>query len=739
MPVVHQRRYLRGGHSHCPFRFPKPLHIHRSGQILVIALLAITILAGLVFYVFNIGSQLNRRVQMQNAADAAAISGAGWMARSMNIIAMNNVTQSRLIALALVLDSLPLAAEMTIAEETGENSLSIALKEQIDANAIPSTKNDFLLRGLDEIRRQLNRKQAGTDQTHLDVIDAVDFALDQDDEKDLENSYNVKRDTHWTLDQSGDPPHGSIWKAVVALDKLSQAVLDSAGVLAQNDAVRFGKKNHAKAIMLVPITPKLPGYRGTFEDFKTLFTDHIRVIEDPETDRFVHDVVPFDLLNRLRQSTDVLKEIERIHTSVKGGAIPGFAWPHRLGPFARVYKWRDPIGRPNANWWEADYKVLQTGYTTYGPLEHALQVVLSSFGQMGQRGGIAYTSRFSRHVRKLAILKLAYALGLNAPQKIQYSDVWIHDFEEAKKFVEKSPELAVRVRYYRVAVDSAVPWPGFKGKGKSDPKWLTGRRGEPREEKTFHSRQIRPVLTDLMTTQPLWNWSWEQQVFGNKLPVPTGKKIANHVWIRKHEYQVRDYRWFNWRPRPKLDAQREIIPNSYDMYTLYRVVWYVWGGLEIRNEVEVSNPLAGADFENLPAPILLDTQGGDYDDANGDADAGVRRELFTFLAVAKQGDEAPIWPNKFNSPNPAGATVATAQAKLFNNSSWDLWTQDWQVQLTPVSQWADWVKRIRTGIDEDLKSKTKQSSPELREQDAEFIYDYMKNLPSGLADLYTSH
>ena len=51
----------------------------RAGQVLVITLLAIAVLAGLVFYVLNVGEQLNRRINLQNAADSAAISGAGWM------------------------------------------------------------------------------------------------------------------------------------------------------------------------------------------------------------------------------------------------------------------------------------------------------------------------------------------------------------------------------------------------------------------------------------------------------------------------------------------------------------------------------------------------------------------------------------------------------------------------------------------------------------------------------------
>ena len=85
----------------------------RSGQVLVVLLLGITLLAGLVIYVINVGDQVNRRLAMQNAADSAAVSGSAWMARSMNVIAGNNVAVTRMLALVPHLDSYPLATRMT--------------------------------------------------------------------------------------------------------------------------------------------------------------------------------------------------------------------------------------------------------------------------------------------------------------------------------------------------------------------------------------------------------------------------------------------------------------------------------------------------------------------------------------------------------------------------------------------------------------------------------------------------
>ena len=695
-----------------------------KGQVLVITLLAMTLLVGLIFYVYNVGDQVNRRMAMQNAADAVAVSGAGWMGRSMNLLAMNNVTQSRMIALALVLDSLPLAAEMTVAEETGPDALPIALERQLNAG-VPSTpleRNDFLRRGLSEIHRQMNRRRASQDtETHLDLIEIVDAALDQDDERQKEGGFNVKHATQWIVDgDTSTPPHGTIWQAAAAIDDLSQAVADSAGILAQSNAVQFGRADGARTAMLIPVLPRIPAYRGTFRDFEPVLSDYIRIVEDPRRDRFERRVVRSNLVSRLRGSRDILKEIERV--SVRGGAIPDFAFPHRLGPFARVYKWRDHAHRSEGQWWEADYERLRIGYSTYGPLEHALRVVLRNFGQMGRRGGIAYTSRFPHHARRLAKLKLAYLLGLDYPKSIQYADKWMHDFEEAKQFARDNPDKVIRTRYYRVVVDSKVKW--LTGR------WLTGRRGEPREEKTFYSRQIHPDLADPITTQPLWRWSWEPWGWRE----PRGTKVVDHVWVRKYTRRVRDYRWFNWPPRPKLDPKGNIISGQYDMYTLYRVEWSVWGGMEIRDEVEVSNPIAGASEDELPAPFLLDTSMGDYDPDSPDPDEGVRRELFTFLGVAGRSNRARIWPQRFASQNPKGITLALAQAKLFNNQSWDLWTQDWQVELAPVSKWRQWAVRVGEGVDD-----AGDTGGSVRPEDVELVHEYMDNLPADMADLYLNH
>ena len=54
-------------------------------------------------------------------------------------------------------------------------------------------------------------------------------------------------------------------------------------------------------------------------------------------------MISSDLVGKLQRSNDVPWDV-RLFDAPSGG-IPDFAWPHRLGPFAQVYRWRDPHRR----------------------------------------------------------------------------------------------------------------------------------------------------------------------------------------------------------------------------------------------------------------------------------------------------------------------------------------------------------------------------------------------------------
>ena len=88
------------------------LHRDQGGQVSALAVVAAGIFACLLILVINTGAATSGKIEMQNAADAAAVSGATWVARGLNIISLNNVTESQLLALALIIPALDRAAPL---------------------------------------------------------------------------------------------------------------------------------------------------------------------------------------------------------------------------------------------------------------------------------------------------------------------------------------------------------------------------------------------------------------------------------------------------------------------------------------------------------------------------------------------------------------------------------------------------------------------------------------------------
>ena len=689
----------------------RPARPHRRGQVLIILLVCLAVLVGLVFHVYNAGRQINRRMDLQNAADSAAVAGATHTARSMNVVAMNNVTQARLLALICVMDALPLAAEMTVAEETGDHKLPDALRRW--RNERPAftrqEKDNFFNRGLTEIHRQMNPGNGDT--TQLDLLEELDARLDHPDEKSLEGSYDVRETTQW--------PNGSAWLAAEALDHFSQALADSSGVLAQHNAKEFAEGNRAEKALLLPVVPDIPARRGSFDDFAPVMLDHIRYGQENRNDPsgpMTYEVVRSNLVENLAAASDVPWRAREV--SVRGGAIPEFEFPHRMGPFAvrDIYGWRDYWHQ-----WAGDYEndlVNTWGYTTFGPLEHALRTVLWEFGQAGHwwHSGTLDLTRFAYHLRTLARVKLAYLFGLPSGQRIQYADVWLTDYNEARQFVEDnedvSPSPVMVTRWYRVHVKSTVPPDELD-------RWMTTYDPTPPTldfvPDRYWSWQLKtpsPPSVGDTSAQPLRRWirdhkGWRDPAGGEKLG-----GALDYLWRRSGQRQVNFGRELGLPERYeedengdiKLDANGEPIPVPY---TVYWMEWRLFGGVEVREEVTLSNPAHGA--HSLPAPMLISEAGktaGQWQnliDPNDQALTTYRPEAFLLMAAAGRNDRAEVWPSKFRSPNPNHEVTALAAAKVFNPSSWELWTQNWHAELTPIlghghANWQTWLDTLQRGI-----------------------------------------
>lgn len=684
--------------------------MRRRGQILVIALLGMTVLVGLVFYVYNLGHQVNRRMDLQNTADAAGISAGAWMARSLNIIAMNNVAQSRLLSMVPLYDALPLATDMAFTEVDDwigdekyvQRGKVIGLQAQIDrlaalmGNPPPGVSSMTLERirdGLIGVRNRLDGART--------IIAPVYKAMNPDSDPDW-----MARTTVWSVPGvGGSPPHGKCFLGAVTLREISDAVKESAGLLSVANAVRFGRRNTARATVLVPIYPRMPAVKGGLGHFA------------------------YPLQHSLKVNL-VDGGAEMVTAKDIGGAIPDWAWPHRLGPWARLlhrpraFHWwfYHHHGEPPRGWRKSWGERVQTGptvtsthvrpphggrrivgptvgggrtghgagrghgwqrggtyttshtptefnpkgYTTYGPYHWGRDAWILNYARYWHEdfGHAINDSRFNEYYKTLADTKLEYMFaGYSPGLKTIHVPNWITDFDRARQLGDNPEVLKTRTKYYVVEIISKVP--------ETDPGWLSTTTitshnlGDPIDQET--DGWLPPEKLPVPKSTP-------------EFPVTPLQQVGNlAIWRAMGKGIERIY-----------SPEGELI----DEWPVYFVWYWIFGGLDVGGSTQIRNPCNWDSSDELPAPLLLNTTEGDYTD---DHDAGLRREKFTFLAVARHNTAVPFWRRRYHTANPMGSVLAMSQVEIFNHTSFGLWTQDWQAQLVPVTKWSDWVDKLKTG------------------------------------------
>ncbi len=249
----------------------------RRGVVIVITILGLIMLSSMVFYVFNTGRHVQMKIETQNAADASAQTGAGWVARSLNGMAMGNVELSRLSALVNVMDAMPLAVDISIttADEPFMNDVTaqwLAANHALERDDLPEI-----------VERELKRTADRLGEPGVVVDASIDTQLRAMDQLYKQNPNMTAAMTHFRS-PTGQP--GAIWRAMSAVDQLNVAYALSLPATAQRAASEAGLTNMlaregqtqvdaeaasaserpGKLAMMWPIDPSFPVARGTFRD-----------------------------------------------------------------------------------------------------------------------------------------------------------------------------------------------------------------------------------------------------------------------------------------------------------------------------------------------------------------------------------------------------------------------------------------------------------------------------------------
>jgi len=186
------------------------VHADEGGQISALAVMAAAAFACLMVLVVNVGTATSEKIELQNAADATALSGAAWIARGMNVVSMNNVTQSQLLAIVLIIPALDKASDA--AQVTLEIEAAIACA--------------FSFTGIGA---------------------AFCFAI----ELELDVMTGVIKPAITAIQGLGGR-NGALWSAMQILSTISGAVQKTFTVMAEAEAIRMAMENGATAGFLIP-------------------------------------------------------------------------------------------------------------------------------------------------------------------------------------------------------------------------------------------------------------------------------------------------------------------------------------------------------------------------------------------------------------------------------------------------------------------------------------------------------
>jgi len=651
-----QRRPRRGG----PRRGgpPEP-DARRAGVVLFMTLLGLVLLASLIFYVINLGKNVQRRVVAQHAADAAAVGGATWVARTFNQVSTNNVEMARVIATINILDATDDAVHPAYHEaDTHVRSLT---------DLYPSPGGNLTSREVDFLEREFNRilREYESDLSHLEPLKRTFLAPEQHPEyRSPSGSVDVRRLTFY----NGPGGRGELWQALEAFDAYNVAALEAMPALAQIAAADSGNVNLTNGqAMLAPVLPESAWERGQWGHFERPVMNglHRGEIDDKEVRRGPYDTV-FGWRDGAYKTTTLSEGSRRQVSSGTRGSGPsgvGGIGPPSRGP---RYVWDPPPRRRRE----------LVGYRVYGP--H--QWILRDHGKVHFHRVPFYGWR-----NEFAGWKHRWAFRNGGPAKREKRlPVWLIDWDEIQSVVDNGTDSSGqarrihRSRYYVARIESEHR--------PHESAWMT-----PGTFKVLNSGQIRDFNGDWTTPNSFGGGSpalgtdprkYQEQLDGWRDNSPGYANLdptLRDQWASAMYDDLQNSEWRNFRFSSKITRDGE---------EWYQFTYYFLVGIDVGEKVEIRNPHNWSSQSELPAPSdLIHSELPPYDEQ-------AAWKYLTYLGVAEENNSATFWDDRFNDPDNHPYAVAVAQAHVFNNHSHDLWTHMWHAQLEPVRRFGEWADQV---------------------------------------------
>lgn len=212
-------------------------HRDEQGQIIYLTVVSVVVFVALAALIINSGHMVTRKMETQNAVDAAAVSSAAWIARGMNVISMNNVAMTELLALTVVLRALKETWEE--GAETASKIVAVGTEACVAVNIVPVVGQ---------------------------VISAACAAYLASVEASLTYFEGKLALFGWLIASATDPNGGALWQVMQALSLVNAFVAVDFPVLALEEAGRLGRINKADGVLVPPLPLPMPVEEGQFSD-----------------------------------------------------------------------------------------------------------------------------------------------------------------------------------------------------------------------------------------------------------------------------------------------------------------------------------------------------------------------------------------------------------------------------------------------------------------------------------------
>ncbi len=241
-------------------KFPTNLllrfHRDQRGQAIFIGVFYFLLLAALIFFVFNSGDKANNKIAMQDAADSAAVTGAGWYARGLNTVAMCNVAQTQFLSVIVLLDSMQTAAPL--AQQAIDDYISKIPQSPLKQDGAGGNRPTQFTTNLQQWLIVGNAAQ------EQQMIRTLNQMIKQ-----------VPMDEYCTYDS------GVLWQCCYVLNDLADQMAALTPEMCQREATKVATADQADVGFFLPFTPQLPltipsvpvgNSKSAFENFRKPMT-----------------------------------------------------------------------------------------------------------------------------------------------------------------------------------------------------------------------------------------------------------------------------------------------------------------------------------------------------------------------------------------------------------------------------------------------------------------------------------